>query len=70
MRSSSDGQRNVHRLAVCIRRAGVSRDILVIDIYRTLDEPVVCRNGIATFIFTADVVTVIDNRLRTVYEVT
>ena len=70
VRSSGDGQRNIHRLAVCVRCTGIGRDILVIDIYRTLDEPVVGRNGITTFIFTADVVAVVDNGLRTVDEVT
>ena len=70
MRSSGDGQRNINRLTVCIWCTRIGRDILVINIYRTLDEPVVGRHGISFFIFTADVVAVVDNRLRTVDEVT
>ena len=69
MRSSRDGERNVNSLAIGIRSSGIGRDILVINIYRTLDEPVVGRNSIAAFILTADVVAVVDNRLRTVYKV-
>ena len=70
VRSCSDGQWDIHRLAVCVRRSGIGRDILIINIYRTLDEPVVGRNSISACVLTADVVAVVDNGLRTVYEVT
>ena len=70
VRSSRDGQRNINCLAVRVRCSGVCRDKLVIDINRTLDEPVVSRYGVGAFILTADVVAVVNNSLRTVYEVT
>ena len=69
MRSGRDGQWDVHRLAICVRCSGICRDILVVDIYRTLDEPVVCGNGIRTAIPAADIIAVVNNRLRTVDEV-
>ena len=74
MRCCRDGQRNFHRLAVGVGSSGVGGDILVIDIYRTLDIPVVGRYGATgshrSFILAADVVAVVDNHLCAVHEVT
>ena len=69
VRGSGDGQRYLHGLAVGIRRTGVGRYILVVDIDLSLDVPVVGRHGIVALILTADVVAVVDDGLRAVYEV-
>ena len=70
VRGSGDGQRNIHLLAVSVCCASICRDVLVIDIYRTLNVPVVGGNFVCTHVFVADVVAVINNGLRAVYEVT
>ena len=70
VRSSRNRQRDINGLAVCVRRTSIGRNILIIYIYRTLNEPVVGRNSIIACIFTADVVAVIDNGLCAVYKVT
>ena len=49
VRGSRDGQRDVYRLTIGIRCSGVGRDKLVIDIDRTLDEPIVGRYGTTGF---------------------
>ena len=70
VRSSGDGQRNVHRLTIGIRCTRISRDILVINIDLSLDEPVMGRNSIAALVLCTLIVTVIDDGLCAVYEVT
>ena len=70
MRSSRDGQRKIHHLTVGIGRTGISRDILVIDIDRTPDIPVVGRHTVWAFIPMADVIAVVYDGLRTVHKVT
>ena len=75
MRGRSNGKRHLHRLAIGIGRACIGRDVLVIDIHLTLDEPIVGRHGTTavTFyfsqIFASLVVAVIDNSLRAVNKV-
>ena len=71
MCGSTDGDRQFHRLPKCIRRTGIGRDILVIYIYRTGNVPIVGRHWVLTqLIAIADIVTVIDNGLRAMDEVT
>ena len=70
MRSGSNGQRDIHALAIGIRSTRIGRDILVVNIYRTLDEPVVGRHSIITAVLSTDIVTVVDNCLCAMYEVT
>ena len=74
MGGGSDGQRDIHRLAVSVRAARVSGDILVIDIRGTLDIPVVSRHTargqVVILVLVANVVAVVDDGLRAVHEVT
>ena len=70
MRRWRDGQRDVNRLAKGIRITRIGRDVLVVDIDSTLDEPIVGRYSIQSRILVTNVVAVVDNGLRTVYEVT
>ena len=46
IRGSIDGDRHLYRLTVGIACASVGRDILVVDIHLTADEPVVGRNSV------------------------
>ena len=73
MRGCRDGQRYLHLLAVGIGRAGIGRDILVVDVDRTLDVPVVGGYGsagyFATFILSTDVIAVVDDGLGAMHEV-
>ena len=71
VRSRSDGQRDADSLAESVRTACIGRDILVVNIDSTLDEPVVGRYGtFAHLILATNIITVVDNGLRAVYEVT
>ena len=74
MRSGRDGQRDIYTLTIGIRSTGVSGNILVVDIDRTLDEPVVGRHCTtwfySSFILSTDVVAVVNDNLGTMYEVT
>ena len=69
MRGGSDGQRNVHHLTVSVRCSGIGGDVLVVDIDVTLDEPVVCGHPSWIHISAADVVAVVDDGQRAMYEV-
>ena len=69
MRGGSDGQRNVHHLTISVRCSGIGGDVLVVDIDITLDEPVVGGNLIITHVLATDVVTVVNDGQRAVYEV-
>ena len=71
VRGSGDGQRDVNHLAIGIGGTGIGRDILVIDIYRALDVPIVGGHpGSASLVSCTDVVAVVDDGLRAMYEVT
>ena len=69
VRSGSDSQRDLHGLTIGIWSTGVGRDILVVDVYLSLDVPIVCGHGIVAAIFTADVIAVVDDGLRAMDEV-
>ena len=69
MRSRRNGQRNLYALTIGIGSSRIGRDILVVNINLTLDEPVVGRNATLS-ILTADIITVVDNGLCAMYEVT
>ena len=74
MRCSSNGQRYIHSLTVGIRRTGIGRDVLVVDVGSTLDVPVVsghtARSLIAVHIPITYIIAVVDDGLRAMYEVT
>ena len=70
MRCSGNSQWQIYRLAIGIRCSRISRDILVIDIDRALDVPVVGGHSIVSHILVTNIVAVVNNGLRTVYEVT
>ena len=72
MRGSRDGERDVHRLGISVGRAGIGRDILVVDVDRALDIPVVSlRIGRIGLDVGIDVrIAVVDNLLGVVDEVT
>ena len=70
MRGRRDGQWDVYTLTIGIGRTSIGGDVLVVDIYRTLDEPVVSRHGVIALILAADVIAVVDDDLCAMYEVT
>ena len=70
IRTGRDGQRNLHLLRVCGSRTGICRYYLVVDIYLTLDIPVVSRRLHITIVIDTVVgVAVIDDALRLMDEV-
>ena len=74
VRGGRNGQRNLHLLAVGVGGSGVGRDELVVDVDGTLDVPVVGRHGTTglfdSLILGTDVIAVVNDGLRAVYEVT
>ena len=73
IRTCRNGQRDFHLLRVGCRRTCVCRYHLIVDIYFTLDEPVMGRrcliNALIVFINTVNGITVIDDTLRLMDEV-
>ena len=70
MRGCTDGDGQFNGLAICVRYTRVCRDVLVVDIHRTGDIPVVGRYAICFLVSVADVIAVVDDGLRAVDEVT
>ena len=73
VRSRGDGERDVDHFIIGIGRTGISRDVLVVDIYRTLDVPIVGWNTVGclvlSLVLATNVVAVVDDGLAAMHKV-
>ena len=69
LRGSGDGKRYLHILGVGGGRSGVGRHLLIVDIDRTLDVPIVGWRLLVVVVDTVVGIAVVDNTFRAVDEV-